>query len=545
MRRGLLLLVVLGWTAPTYAQINYSFNNYLRYGKGTKNRGGVAYNAEYLENMANARLFMDKFTMGVRFLYDAPHEYGPHFLGIQKRYVEFEDAGLQLRAGTYWTLFGKGLAMNLFENRGIYFDTGLDGLRATYRSDMLDVILAAGNLAYRDMIDTSRIENYIVRGGTFAVRPLEEIEIGGSFVDADGAFPPASFSSGGVGPKVKAEIPEINLALHAFGFDLFASYARKKATIQETGSGPDYDMVTRTSYGEGIYGSLAFASEDGWGFTFEYKDYRFDVVDPFTRVNINRPTRALPFQNPPIVFKEHAFTLLSRDPHQIDFSDEIGMQIEVFYALTSQIVLNFNASAASRHKSYEMVNGNLRTIERDNKLLPSLSKEFSPFYEVYGELEWYFTDVSFLRAAFNRRFDAPYEELGGMTHEKSSTTLPVKIEYELGDGYFLEGEVETQFFHDSFLVHTPDYTNLFLMVVLSRSPDWSVALRTEFSSIDERDEPSGRSFWAFGEVTYRLTSTHTISIGCGTERGGVICSSGICRQVDPFSGVRFSVLTQW
>ncbi len=543
MRRCFFLLIVLAWTAPTFAQINYSFNNYLRYGKGTKNRGGIGYNAEYLENMANARLFMDKFTMGVRFLYDAPHEYGPSFLGIQKRYVEFEDAGLQLRAGTYWTLFGKGLAMNLFENRGIYFDTGLDGLRATYRSDMLDVILAAGNLAYRDMIDTSRIENYVLRGGTFALRPVEEMEIGGSFVDADGVFP--SLNAPNIdesGVTVKAEIPEINLALHALGFDLFASYARKKATTTLRGlSG----IETRTSYGEGIYGSLAYADEDGWGFTFEYKDYRFDVVDPFTRVDMNRPTRALPFQNPPIVFKEHAFTLLSRDPHQIDFSDEIGLQIEVFYALTSQIVLNLNASAASRHKSYKMVNGNLRTIERENRLLPSLAKEFSPFYEVYGELEWYFTEVSFLRAAFNRRFDAPYEELGGITHEKSSTTLPVKIEYDLGEGYFLEGEVEAQLFHDSFLVHTPDYTNLFLMTVLSHSPDWSVALRTEFSSIDERDEPSGKSFWVFGEVTYRLTSTHTISIGCGTERGGVICSSGICRQVDPFSGVRFSVLTQW
>lgn len=544
MRRLFLLVIVLAWAAPTYAQINYSFNNYLRYGKGTKNRGGIGYESEYLENMANARLFMDKFTLGVRFLYDDPHEYGPHFLGIQKRYIEFEDAGLQLRAGTFWTLFGKGLALNLFEDRGIYFDTGLDGLRATYRSDVLDVILAAGKLNFRDMIDTSRIENYDIRGGTFALRPVDEIEIGGSFVDADGIFP-STISGNTVGARVKAEIPEINLAVHMLGFDIFASYARKKATTKTAANAPPFDFITRTSYGEGIYGSLAYTDEDGWGFTLEYKDYRFDVVDPLTRVNMNRPTRALPFQNPPIVFKEHAFTLLSRDPHQIDFSDEIGMQVDMFYALSSQIVLNFNASAASRHKSYTMVNGNLKTIERGNKLLPSLSKEFSPFYEVYGELEWYFTDVSFLRAAINRRFDAPYEELGGMTHEKSSTTIPVKIEYELGDGYFVEGEIEPQFFHDSFLVHTPDYTNLFLLAVFSHSPDWSVSLRTEFSSIDKRDEPSGKSSWIFGEVTYRLTSTHTISIGCGTERGGVVCSSGICRQLDPFDGVRFSVLTQW
>lgn len=67
-------------------------------------------------------------------------------------------------------------------------------------------------------------------------------------------------------------------------------------------------------------------------------------------------------------------------------------------------------------------------------------------------------------------------------------------------------------------------------------------MRAEFTT--DENEPSQKKSWVAGEFSYRLGNAHTATISYGSERGGLICSNGICRQVNPFDGVRFQLVTQ-
>lgn len=537
------LLLIAG--SSLRAQVQYSINNLFRYGEGHEFLGGSEPAKQYIENLANVRLYWTDFTIGFRYQYDNPPEFGPRFIGVKKRYVEFARSGLELRAGDFYTLYGRGLAMNLFENRGINYDTGLDGFRAGYTSDYFNAIMAMGKFDYNDLLKPTRIENYVLKSGTLELKPLKGIRFGGSFVHADGTLPDAVIPVQQIS-TVQADIPEANLFAKFLGFDLAASYASKRSTsIRNRAGGAFIESVPHT--GDAIYGSLSYASEKGLGVTFEYKDYRFDVVNQRERSD-TRDTRMLPFQNPPVVFKEHSFTLLTRAPHIIDFNDEIGMQLDAFYQVTPGFTLNLNGSMASRHERYATYPNTYILVPVEKVLLfPSLSAEFAPFWEAYVEGEWYFTDESYVRFAFSRRYNVTNDAYDfvadrGEIHTVAATTIPIRVEYAVGEGYSAAADLEMQRVHDSQLIVKPEYETVFLALTLTRAPHW--ALTTRLETTTSENEPSGKKFWAAGEITYRLGNAHTLSVSYGTERGGLICASGICRQVNPFNGLRMTIVTQ-
>ncbi len=532
-RFGLLLAaLVLCGPAALFAQVEYSVGNFMRYGNGEQVIGGQLRDKEYIENQTNVRLFWDDFTVGFEYLYDDPPEFGPRYQGIRKRFVEFSKKGLELRAGDFYTLYGKGLAMNLFENRGINYDTRLDGLRGTYRNRHVNAIFALGTMRYYDLLNSDRIETYSVRSGHVDVRPFRFLRLGGSIVGADGELP-TPFGM----DQVHADIPEFMVTLRGLGFDVFVQRAWKRSSIMSPQPGGGFRSYE--SDGDAWYGSISYTSDIGLGVTFEYKDYRYDVVGEEER-DPNRPTRMLPMQNPPIVHKEHYFTLLSRNPHVVDFNDEVGMQLDVFYSVSPTVTINLNGAMASRHDGYVTRDGFLVTYDRDVSFMPTLDEKFSPFWELYGEVEWYFDGQSYLRAAVNRRYDAPYE--ANQPHEQSSTTFPVRIEYMLNKEYSIGATFEQQFFHDSFSQKNPEYFNEFVSLTFARAAQWSVTLRMEYTT-DEEDK-TGKDFWRTLEFAYRLGNQHIATISYGTERGGLVCTSGICREILPFDGVRVSLLSQ-
>ncbi len=536
MKKLLTLLLLGAAFTSVRAQLQYSVGNLLRYGNGTQIISGLEQRKEYIENQTNVRLYLNEFTVGFQYMYDDPPEFGPRYQGLRKRYVEYAREGLELRAGDYYTLYGKGLSMNLFENRGLNYDTGLDGLRGIYHHDYFNAIVAVGTLKYNDLLDPTYVESYSVRSGNLEVMPIEQIRLGASLLGVSGATPERIETS-----DIRADILGLNGAAKLFGFDVYAEYSRKHSYGLTRGP---LGVVSFDRTGEGYYGSLSYTSDLGFGAIFEYKNYGFDVADPEVRKNINRPTRMLPMQNPPIVHKEHGFTLLTRLPHVIDFNDEVGWQADIFYSLLPNLVISLNGAVASRRQSWvHLPGGRFRPLYKTNELFPALDEEFSPFWEAYCEVEWYFDGQSYLRAAFNRRWDAPYEEASLQAHVIATSTLPLRVEYMLDEEYSLQATLEQQWARDNaYPAGKQSFFNEYVVLTLSHTPDWAVSLRAEFTS-DEYD-PSGKKSWLTGEASYRLGNVHTATVSYGSERGGLVCSNGICRVVQPFTGVRFQLFTQ-
>ncbi len=526
-------LIFLLFAQVSFSQtVTPSVTNILRYGNGERGFGGLTQKVSYFENLTDVRLhFQPSVTVGFRLLVDYPPEVGDPFQGLKRRFVEFRQENFSLRAGNFNELFGRGLALNLFENRGLAYDSWMDGVKANYRTSIFNATILAGSIDFRDSVTITRHEKYKIRAANIELKPTKEITIGTSFVEANGIIPQF------IGSKsIKAEIPELYASFRFGSLNGFVGYAHKWTNVLT-------DTISQR--GDGVYASLSYNAK-GYGIVMDYKDYRYDIRDPFDRGASERATRMLPFQNAPIVQKEHNYTLLTRALHQIDFNDEVGFQMEGFYSLSSSTKLNMNGSVASRHHYYDYNKATFSFTERkrDNSSLPSLERRLSPYWEIFIEAEHYFEETSAIRFGAARRANVLYNDFTGaqFSHTKQATIIPVQLQYSLTQDYSIIVQTENEFAYDSYNTSNEQYYTQLLTLIFTRSPDLSVTVRYEHTS--DKADPSGRQDWLFGEAGYTFGQSHTTTISYGKERGGQVCSNGVCQYQLPFEGVRFSLRSQ-
>lgn len=551
MRIWLLPLVFLPTLLLAQSNVGVSASNYLRYGTGNETVGSFSQRKEYFENLLESKITISDFLVGFRLLHDAPPEFGREFSGLKKRYVEFRRDDLYIRAGNSFALFGRGLVLNSFENRALAFDSGIDGIKMEYKTRMMKAAVIGGDINYVDVLDSSKAEVFRIRGGTVELTPYPFFSIGGSFVS--GTYTPPPFLS--YNEPTRFDMPEFFGRAQVADFDLYISYVEKRTKQTSFGD------TSRTHNGTAFYGSLAYTTE-AVGISFEYKDYRFGVADPAERSKAYRGTKAYAFQNAPIVNKEHTFTLLSRYPHVVDFNDEVGYQMDVFYTF-GQFTGGINGSVASRHYAFMVTDSvyipgtnipydvRYGSSPRSHSFLPSLNEKYSPFWEVYADVQYYFkegeTDYALL--GFNRRSNQIANEqilLGGahprVTFETTQlTSVPIAVQYTLEEGWVVKFISERQWVYEEKNPAQARFYNHLLTLGLSKSPDFSVTLRHEFTS--DHATVDGRKDWTAVDLSFHLGSSHLITMSAGGNRGGLVCANGVCRVVNPFLGFRASVLS--
>lgn len=526
----LLFLLFAFLVVPLSAQIETSISNTMRYGSGKKSLGNAESDFNYREILTDAIFRIpNNISLGFRFLYDTPPEIGQEFTGISRRYIEYDDNDFFLRAGDFSELYGKGLALNLFENRGLAYDTWLDGVNAKYRLGDLNISALGGVINFADSINFWRDEKYTLFGGNAEYKFNKNISAGFSFISAEGEIPlPGTLH------KLKAEVPELYLSISTGNFDLFADWSQKWTSVEKASS----------AKGSGFYAALNF-NKNALGIALDYKNYNFDEQDPFTRYDFTRPSRILPFQNPPIVMKEHSYLLLSRSIHQIDFNDEVGFQLEIFYLLNDDTFLTLNGSLASRHNfyNYKPETFSFDKEERGANFLPSTEDKYSPYWEYLLEAEYSVDDYTSLNIGFARRSKIIYNDIIGSSasHKISSTIIPFLVQRTFNEYYAASLQYEVEFVNDNYNTQQMKFNNQFISFVSSFFSVLNLNLRYEFTSNDY--EVSGRKDWFTIEAGYRINQSNTLSFSFGRERGGQTCSNGVCRYIQPFSGFKFTLLS--
>ncbi len=519
--------------------VKVSASNLLRYGKGKENAVvGLSTTKEYFEELGDVRLFVNDFIFGLRYEYDDPIEFGTGTKGISRRYLEFNKDNFLVRAGNFYELFERGLTLNAFEDRGLGFNTQFDGIKLNYKNNWKNIkfsgTIVGGGLVYDDYLVPDRQEQYSVRAGNFSFSPLRLFSVGGSYLYTKGDIP-----TGGKTTNITAEIFEGNFTFNWKSISFLATYANRH-TIQ---SFPKYAAAR----GDGGYGSLSF-TKGGLGVTLDYKNYRFNLTTPNER-SATAPFKALPFQVPPTCIKEHSTVLLSRLPHQVDFNDEVGFQVDAFYSPLEDLTLNLNASLSSRHYDYRdldtTVSVRYERIERKESFLPSVDNAFSPYWELYLEAEYYYKKDWKFKVAAGRQYSVIYNSLIPEGSDiETNTTIPVEITYDFTKIYSIKLQAEQQWVYKS--LSSEDnrrFYNEYISVSVSRSPNLILNGTVEFST--DKEDPSGKKVWGTGEITYKISSANSVSFSYGSERGGLKCSSGICRYVNPFNGFRLTVINNF
>jgi len=526
----LIPLLALPLAEATSQGLNPSLLNVFRYGNGKSGFGDLKDDLTYIEELMELRIGFPRYlTVGARLLFDVPPEIGPTFRGLHRRYAELSAEGFLVRAGHSSELFGIGLALNLFENRGLAYDTWMDGVKLAYEGDFLRATALAGRVEYWDSIVVARTETYDLRAANLEVDPFDWITLGGSFVMTDGKIPGPAGET-----LLEAEIPELYGNLRIGTLDLFAAWALKRT---------DVPADTLTTSGTGVYGAISWTG-DGVGLALDYKDYRFDPGDPFERNDPTRATRMLPIQNPPIVLREHTWFFLTRALHMVNFNDEVGLQLEGFLALDRNTTLTANASLASEHDFYEYDPSTFTFAqkERTGDYLPSTDPRLSPYWEVLLEAEHYFGSRGVLRLAAARRQYTLAVLFPGATHHLiKSTVVPGLVQLPLGSFLTATLQVEHEQVSDNYNISREQYYNQLFAVTFSSSPGISLGGRFEYTT--NPSDLSGREEWFAFDIGYRVGGWHTMVLTVGQQRGGQICVNGVCRYIQPFSGVRLTMQT--
>ncbi|MBA7595212.1 hypothetical protein ES703_02173 [subsurface metagenome] len=51
--------------------------------------------------------------------------------------------------------------------------------------------------------------------------------------------------------------------------------------------------------------------------------------------------------------------------------------------------------------------------------------------------------------------------------------------------------------------------------------------------------------WKVIELRWDISDSHTLNIMAGSEKGGLICSGGVCRIEEPFEGIKINLLSRF
>jgi hypothetical protein len=127
--------------------------------------------------------------------------------------------------------------------------------------------------------------------------------------------------------------------------------------------------------------------------------------------------------------------------------------------------------------------------------------------------------------------------------EKKTETKPhLEISYNFGS-FFVGSEYGIEFvtsdtsdYRDQALAVSIGKPELFVLTLRyetrNRAPQWLVDLR----------KIGPETNWPVAELSLDLTARHNLRIRVGAEKGGLVCTGGVCRFEEPFKGIKL-VLT--
>jgi hypothetical protein len=546
MSRFLFIAILLGLTTIAEAQnVRAIGSNLLRIGDGETDNGLITQRKRYLEEIANARIFFENLTIGLRYELSDPSEVGPNFQGIRRRWIEYKKDGLDLQAGDVFALYGRGLAVNMFESRAINYDSWLDGFSASYSKTFADlspelkpslaVNAIGGNKLFFDIDSTKLPLNISARAvngqiGLFG----KKLSIGASFIQAF-----TSLSEVGIGGTLRTtrkEVnqPEIYLSFLSGAFDGFLGFTEMRTRLPLVRNNLD----SATHRGKAIYGALSYSGEE-FGITVEYKDYQYFVHLP--GAPYESYLGKLPLSSPPEVYKEFTYTSLTRTTHSVNFNDELGFQVEASITAIPDFTITLNAAASSRHYGFEFDSNFTPSIVDKKSFLPEFENgSHYPFWEAFAEVEYEMGDLDYIKFFAHRRSDVISSD-GKKTEFKRSTTFGAKAQLETAESQSFLGSIEYQKMFDA-VSHREDRLpeNLYVVGQYSFNPIVTFGGIFDFST----DYGQIKHIWPQAFLSTRIGSAHTILVSYGAERGGLNCSGGVCRFVPAFDGFRLAVTSQ-
>ena len=531
------------------AQVEYSNNLNIRYGEGDNN---YTYEEIYFNTGIILNRPDDRFEALFSLELSDPPEIGLKEEGIREFLLGYYNKNLSIELGDFYQTWGRGLILNQTDYQHLDFNTSATGLSVGYEKDYISLNVIAGETNPRKSTTflgdyDPRVPNYILKqtlyGSDLSIESPEST-MGLSILFTEEEEAPISSVIGGI----RFEKPYDN-------GDFFLSFISKRSKFDIVDSGSETDK------GNGLYFSNTNYIKD-WALTSNYRRYRIDVKDPSMRDNIlSNYGQALDVQRSPTGYYQHSFKLLSRNSKQVNLNDEIGLELELIGPIDENRTLLVNYTKSSSTKGWHNEFGYWEpeplttTNGNSNSLFPSSDKDSYPFDEIFIELNGYNkTHTLFYRVGFDY-FSDTFAVLANSNTSESfevnkAITFPFMVNVILNDLWSIEVQLELQRAKKGFEVTTNDESsfvsllsekyqdNIFLGFTVNHAP-WSLTVATESTNSDESLSNFDSNTWNSVALTYRIKSDNILEVFYGSIRGGLDCTNGVCRYIQPFeNGLR-------
>ena len=120
--------------------------------------------------------------------------------------------------------------------------------------------------------------------------------------------------------------------------------------------------------------------------------------------------------------------------------------------------------------------------------------------------------------------------------KKTETKPNLEVTYDFGT-FFVEAGYEHNFISEN----TTDYYEPTISLSIGKPEAFVLSLRYDHRS-RVIEHLGNETTWPLAELSLDLTNRHNLRIRVGAEKGGLVCSGGVCRFEEPFKGVKL-VLT--
>lgn len=406
--------------------------------------------------------------------------------GLKKRFLEFKKPEWAIRAGNFYQSFGRGLVLNQTDETTGNIARDIDGVRFNYSFKFVSLSLLSGkpkNVHFiKKQYSVVNDTSDLIQGGSFAFNLLPSFPFSINFVRLSTDDP------GVVIPR-ETYLYSFDINVVKGPFILFTEIAKKEGWNA---------LLATESEGIGMYGSLTFFISD-ISATFEYLHYDslgyggYEVLE----------------------YRYNAPPTGNLDGYSINrASDEKGWTLDITSNPFGSWYLQLNKSTLS-----------------------AISSDSLTFDEIYGELkgDLWKKGPAMLLSLKNFEYKKPEPDVD------RKTELTPHIEFMSSIGIFsLKAgfnsrivEIDTVKFMDNGVS-----LDVGIFSYLTISGRWEIRDK-EVSLESEGTE------WKVAELRWDISDAHTLNIMAGSEKGGLICSGGICRVEEPFEGIKVNLFSRF
>lgn len=549
------------------ASWNGSLNS--RWGEG--DQLGIRYN--YVENFLGISADAGPWRLQLELAYNQPPEYGYALTGLRRGLLTYQKNAFTLEAGTLSQVFGSGISLNFFEEREINFNNMPLGLKLDYeQSDRVWWTALVGRKApfqFYSPSSNSRIPDAEADYWVGAVRGIfsnrsHNQQVTPYLVVSLLSSPIQEFSFDIPNQKILIDTLTQDVAVTTTG--LATTFSRKNWDMMLDGAwttkilghphGEQYIVMTPNS--QGIFTSDMISRTAGYAFygrfnryfdtitmLLEYKNYKLGIESANEKTDhFHLATKPLPYQVGPTGLRQHDVSLLGAITHPVDYGDEVGFNLELQWSLTFEWTVRGQASVTSAGEDRSSMAP--ITDRLQGRAWPTFQRNFAPFQEYLVELEY--VGDSF---ATREIITFTQSTLSGLVNETAQywTMVPAYMSFRLNDKWILGFVSELQsasvksMNQEDVEIGGFDFKSTHHIVSADYGSHLSVAAIWDYTNdptqVDETGEPMEN--WLSGEIALRPTSDIQIRASYGSEKGGVRCTGGVCRVVNPFQGARVTL----